>query len=243
MTTPADNTPNAILQDAYVDAGLIQDTDELSGEQLAKGLRRLRDVINFLQTRGLKLWTWQDVEVTLTSGTATYTFFPQGSVDMTKPLRVLQGFYLYTDTNVRRAFSPLSMNEYYNLGQAGTLSSNQGAISQYYVEKLSNKLQVTFWLCPDDTEADNGSAHLIMQTQITNPVTLDETMQFPPEWRIGLRWALANDLATGQPQAVIDRCKENMAVYIGALEDWDVEDTPVQFQVDATNAYPARSFT
>ena len=65
MTTPADNTPRAILYDAYVDAGKLQEGDELGGEQLAAGMRRLRDLVNFWQTQGLKLWLLSDTAVTI----------------------------------------------------------------------------------------------------------------------------------------------------------------------------------
>lgn len=238
MTTPAINSAYSIISDAYEDAGLSQNTQDLKGSQLAKGLKRLRDIINFCQTKGLKVFSWLDKAVPLIAGQATYTFLPGGSVDMTKPLRVLQGFYLYTATNVRRPFSVLSANDYYLLGMAGTLSSNQGPISQYYVEKLYNQIKVTFWLCPDSTEAANGAAHLLLQQQITNPLELDETVEFPPEWRIYLRWALAYDLATGQPQAVIDRCEKNAATYLDTLEGWDVEDAPTSIQPDSRVGVP-----
>lgn len=232
MTTPASNTPFAVINDAYFDAALKQLSDDLNGEQLANGMRRLCDVINFSQTTGLKMFAWQDVPVPLTAGTAVYTFLPGGSVDMTKPLRVLEAFYLYTATNVRRPLSVLAMRDYYQLGQAGTLTSNRGTISQYYVEKLYNQMKVTFWQCPDDTEADNGAAHVIVQGQIANVTELDETIQFPAEWRMFLRWALAYDLATGQPQAIIDRCEKNRDQCRMVLEDWDVEDAPFQFTPD-----------
>jgi hypothetical protein len=206
-------------------------------------MRRLCDLINAWQTQGLKLWVNVDTEIPLVAGQATYTLGPSGSVDMTKPLRVLQGYYLYTATNTRRQFTPLSWNDYLSLGMAGTLSTNQGPISQYFVNKQATQLSVTFWLCPDDDEADNGAAHLLLQTQITNPTELDETMNFPVEWRLALRWGLADELATGQPQSIMDRCAQKAGMYRTALEDWDVEDAPTQFQADPrTGMYNGGSF-
>lgn len=238
MTTPAINSAYSIISDAYEDAGLTQDTQDLNSAQLAKGIKRLRDIINVSQTKGLKMFSWLDTAVPLVAGQATYTFKPSGDVDMTKPLRALQAFYLYTATNVRRPITVLSANDYYLLGMAGVLSTNQGAISQFYVQKLFDQLKVTFWLCPDSTEAANGQAHILFQKQITNPTELDETVEFPPEWRIYLRWALAYDLATGQPQAVIDRCEKNMLTFADALDGFDVEDAPTSFQPDARTGVP-----
>jgi len=232
MTTPASNTPYGVINDAMRDAGLLQLGDTPTPEHLAENLRRLRDLINLWQIQGLKLWTLADTAVPLTAGTNQYTFFPGGSVDMTKPLRVLQGYYLFTATNVRRSITPISWQEYLTLGQSGTLAANRGPISQYFVEKLADRIRVTFWLCPDTTEAANGQAHVLLQTQITNPTELDETLQFPEEWRMALRWGLADDICTGQPEAIMARCAQRATTYRTALEDWDVEDTTISFQPD-----------
>ena len=35
---------------------------------------------------------------------------------------------------------------------------------------------------------------------------------FAQEWRIALRWGLADDIATGQPQAIMDRCAQRAGV-------------------------------
>ena len=233
MTTPASNTPYPIITDAMQDAGLLQDGEEPTPEQLAKYMRRLRDVINTAQIGGLKLWLLSDQSITLVAGQAAYSLKPSGDVNMTKPLRALQGYYLYTATNVRRAIWPLSWQEYLTLGQAGTLAGNRGAISQYFVNKLATELQVTFWPCPDATEVANGTAHLLLQTQVTNPIDLTETMLFPEEWRMFLHWGLADEICTGQPTEIMNRCAQRAASYRAALEDWDVEDTATSFQPDS----------
>ena len=232
MTTPSDNSAYGIITDAARDAQKIQLNQNLNAELLAEGMRRLRDLILYFQTKGLKLWLQEDTAVPLTAGTATYTFAPAGSVVMTRPFRALQGYYLYTATNTRRPIYPMSWQEYLTLGQAGTLTSNRGVISQYLVDKQATQLSVTFWLCPDTTEAANGQAHLLLQTQAAGPIELDETLEFPNEWRLALRWALADDWSTGQPQAIVERCQQKSEMYRIALEDWDVEDASTSIQPD-----------
>lgn len=242
MTTPSLNQPYAIITDAMLDAGLLQEGDTPSSEQLARNIGRLRDLINTCQTDGLKLFVNQDITVSLVAGQATYTFLPSGSVDMTKPLRVFQGYYLYTASQVRRPFTVLSWNDYLTLGQAGTLTANRGAINSYFVDKKPDRLSVTFWLCPDDTEADNGAAHLLMQVQIANPISLTETMEFPEEWRMYLRWGLADDICTGQPASIVQRCAMKAEYYRNKLEAWDVEDAPTSFQPDPRAQYVTGGF-
>ena len=226
MTTPAINTPNGIICDAMQDAGLLQDGDEPSSEQYAKYSRRLRDVINLWQTQGLKLWLTVDTSVTLVSGQASYALAPAGDVAMTKPLRVLQGYYLDSNS-IRRPLNVLSWDEYLRLGQV----TQTGAINSYFVDKQQSSLVVKFWPTPDATAA-TGTAHVLLQTQATNFTNLTETLNFPDEWRMALRWGLADDICTGQPQTIMDRCAQRALAYRTALEDWDVEDAPTRFTPD-----------
>jgi hypothetical protein len=223
MTAPANNTPISIIQDAYFDAGLIGVGQAVNSEQIVMGMRKLTDLINLKQTQGLKLWLNVDTIVPLTSGTGVYTFAPGGSVDMTKPLRVVEAYYV-TANGVRRPLTPLAWADYVRLSTV----NQTGSINSYFVNKKQTELSVLLWPTPDATAA-TGTVHLVLQVQVTNFISLSETMNFPIEWRIALRWGLADELATGQPQAIMDRCQQRAATYWAMLEDWDVEDAPTRF--------------
>lgn len=223
MTAPSNNTPISIIQDAYFDAGLIGVGQNVNSEQIVMGMRKLTDLINLKQTQGLKLWLNVDTTVPLTSGTGVYTFTPGGSVDMTKPLRVVEAYYV--DANgIRRPLTPLAWADYVRLSTV----NQTGSINSYFVNKKQTELSVTLWPIPDATAA-LGTVHLVLQVQVTNFISLSETMNFPIEWRIALRWGLADELSTGQPQAIMDRCQQRAAAYWAMLEDWDVEDAPTRF--------------
>ena len=237
MTTPTSfQTAGRVIRMAFKDAGLIQDGDEPNGEQLADALMRLSDMINLWQTQGLKLWLMSDLSVTLVAGTGTYTLGPAGSTVMVKPMRVISAYFLNT-SNVRTPLLPLSWDEYTRLSQTTT----SGAINSYFVDKQQTQLAVSFWNVPDTTAA-TGTAHLIIQNQATDPVALTDNVGFPMEWAIALRWGLADEIATGQPQAIMDRCEKKAKAYREALEDWDVEDTPTRFQPDPRGLYATSGF-
>jgi hypothetical protein len=53
---------------------------------------------------------------------------------------------------------------------------------------------------------------------------------------------LAHQLSTGQPQAIIDRCKENWQYFETMLEDWDVEDASTRFEPDQRGNFVGRRF-
>lgn len=227
MTSPATfSEPIRIIQYAYVDAGLLQEGELPSSEKIASGMNRLNDLINLWGTQGLKLWTYLDQSITLTSGTGQYVLGPGGSIITTKPLRAIQGYYL-DSSNVRRPIYPLSWDEWLRLSQV----TQTGQVTQYFIDKQAANLVVNFWLVPDSTAAA-GTAHLLIPRQITNFTGLTDTMNFPQEWFMGLRWGLADELAVGQPQEIMARCEARANAYRQMLEDWDVEDAPTQFTPD-----------
>lgn len=227
MTTAASfSTVDRLICEAMEDAGRLQHGDTPDSEMFAKYLNRFNDLVNFWTTQGLKLWSQSDLSVPLVAGTRDYTIGPGGSVNMTKPLRVLQGYYLDSSAN-RRPIYPLSWDEWLRL----STTTQQGQITQYFVNKRVATLNVSFWLVPDTTAA-TGTAHLLIQQQIARPISITETLDFPQETFIALRWMLADDIASGQPQAIMDRCKEKATVYRTTLENWDVEDAATSFSPD-----------
>lgn len=236
MTTPSDNVPASIIQDAYSDAGLIQEGQTVNSEQIVVGMRKLTDMINLWQTQGLKLWLLEDLPVTLVAGTPTYTLGLTGTVAMVKPTQVIDAYYQDASGN-RRPLTPLAWADWLRLSQV----TQQGAINSYFVDKQQAALNVSFWLVPDTTAA-TGTGHLLIRRQVTGFINVTETMNFPPEWRIALRWGLADELATGQPQAIMDRCQQRAQAYRIALEDFDVEDVPTRFTAGGNSYAAPRSF-
>jgi hypothetical protein len=218
------HTPGRIIRLALKDAGRLQAGADPSAEVLSEALGRLADLINTYQTQGLKLWLNSILEVTLTAGTAAYTLGPSGAFIPTKPLRAPEAWYVTTDGN-RRPLNPLALRDYYALGNLTTT----GAINSYLADKQQSNLIVHLWPVPDSATASGGSVELLIQQQAVAPSNLDESIAFPVEWYMALRWGLADDLATGQPAVIMDRCERKAREYRRLLEDWDVEDASVQF--------------
>jgi hypothetical protein len=230
MITPALNTPNSIIATAMRHSGKLSEGQLPTSEQFAMYLNDLNRMVNLWQTQGLKLWLQTDLSVTLVAGQGgqgnPYVLGPGGDVNMTKPLRTQQGYYLDV-SGTRRPIYPLSWDEWFRLGQ----TTQQGSVTQYLVDKQATSLNVYTWLVPDTTAA-TGTMHLLCQQQVVNPTNLTDTMNFPPEWSIALVWGLADEISTGQPQSIMDRCTLRAKEYRMMLEDWDVEDAMTQFQPD-----------
>lgn len=229
MTTPANaTTVIQVIQQAYENAKLIAVGQNPTSEQYGRGMLRLNQLVNFLQTQGLKLWTQQDVALTLVAGQSKYRLGP-GSVtgiSMTKPMRVPLAYYLQPD-GLKVPMTQVSWQEIISLQQ--TLTAGQP--TTYFVDKQQLNLDVTIWSTPD-AYAATGTVQLVLQTQAGQAVSLTDQMMFPIEWFSCLSWGLADDLASGQPEPIRMNCERKYLGYRAALEAWDVEDAQVYFTPD-----------
>jgi hypothetical protein len=227
MSLPADfYTANRIIRFARQDAGLLQTGDTINSEDLADNLNRLNELMLAAQTQGIKLWLQLLQAIPLIANQAEYILAPGGAVNMTKPTRVIEGYYLDSTGN-QRPLIPLAWNDWNRLSN----KTQRGQINSYFVDKQSLQLNVWFWLTPDVTAA-TGTVQLLLQQQQPTVTSLTDTMVLPPEWGIWLHWGLADQICTGQPQAIMDRCEKKAALAFEALNDWDVEDAPTQMVPD-----------
>jgi hypothetical protein len=234
-------TPYAVLNDAYVNAGLLEAGETLEGDLLAFAFRRLNSLFNLLQTQGLKLWLQSDVSITPVAGQNLYSLGTAGNVAMTRPTRVVYAYYR-NSSNQDYPLIPLSWNDWVTLSEkVSGQPSLEGAINSYLVDKQVNTLNVYLWLTPDSVAA-TGTVHLVLQQQQSNVISLTDDIQFPPEWGLGLGWMLANEICTGQPTSIMARCKQFAEQYRQMLEDWDVEDAPTEMQIDTRYQYQGNSF-
>jgi hypothetical protein len=230
-TPPNFSTPYRVIREAMRSAVILGEGQEPNSEQFAECLPKFNDLVNAWQTQGLKLWLQFDLPVPLTANQALYSLRPGGNVSMVKPTRVIQGYYLDA-FNSRRPIYPISRDEYTRL----STTVQTGQISSYFIDKLYDRLDVYFWLTPD-ADAATGIAHCIIQQQQPNVVALTDTMQIPQEWFLALQWGLADEICTGQPQAIMDRCAQRANTYRSALEAWDVEDASTTFTPDQRTTF------
>lgn len=242
-------TPSSCYQiicDAMIDSGKLAMGREPSGEALAENMRRLNKYVNYLQTQGAILWVQEDVSVAapiLQAGVSAYTLGPLGSVALfSKPRRVIEGYYVDATSKSKRPLDMISRNEFNSL----STTTQQGTIVSFYVDKQFQvpptpgaNIIVNLWMSPD-AQAVTGTVHLIVDGQIPNFSSLTDTMAFPPEWALCLEWSLADQICTGMPQEIVDRCATKSLYYESALLNWDVEDASTTFQPDPRGGYPGK---
>lgn len=208
---------------AMRDAGILQRGDEPSSEDYEEYLGRLNDMIGQWTTKGLKLFLNQALTVPLVAGTASYTLGPGGSIISTKPYRVLDGSYVLASGNSR----PLDMMSWATY-RALSNPDQQGTVTGFLVDKQQSNIVITLWLVPDTTAA-TGTLDLLIQRAAAQITSLTQDTSFPTEWFMALRWGLADEISSGQPQQIQDRCQKKATEFFEALNDWDVEDSSTTF--------------
>ena len=215
-----------IITNGLKDAGLVELTGTPSSDQQAVALERLNNLINMWVVQGLKLWLLEDIAIPLTLGQTKYVLSPTGDVVMPRPLRI-EFCYYKGSTGYQRPLNILSWQGYKSLSQVNV----PGSISGYFVDKQATHTDVYVWN-PPDSLAITGTVQAVTRKQVTNFTGVSDTMAFPQEWALALEWGLADELSTGQPQAIMDRAEKRAAAYRQALEDFEVEDTQTTFEPD-----------
>jgi hypothetical protein len=235
--TPDQYSLLRIIEQAYQDVGLIQDNELPNGDQTRRAFLYLQDIMNLWITQGVKLWLNTDLPIPLAQGKTSYTLGPGGDVNMVRPLQVNEGYY-QDQYGIRRPLIPISWNDWVRLSQI----TIPGPINQFFVDKQQYQFVIWLWQTPD-AYAATGTVHLIVRNQINNPTNLTKDAGFPIEWYMALRWALAAELAIGQPQRIVALCDQRAATYKDALEGWDVEDANLRFTIDPRMSYTQHDFT
>lgn len=224
-------TVSGIILDAMLEAQKIQKGDDPDPEDYRRWFSRLQYMINQWMTEGLKLWLWLDKSIPLVAGTSLYTIKSGGTVNLAKPIRAIMGYFLDSSNNSRPIYQ-MSWEEYLRLGNR----TDQGSINNFLVDKQASQLNVTFWMVPDATAAQ-GTAHLLLQQQVGSMVQLTDTVNFPQEWGIALLWGLADEMSTGQPQSVVQKCMAKAQYYKEKLDDQDVEDASTYLVPDSRHSW------
>lgn len=229
MAGPADrNTAGRAILLAMKNAGLLPRGEVPNSDDLTEYLGRLGDMISTWAVEGIKLWTNREVSITLVAGTASYVLGPGGAILQTKPLRVLGANFVSSSGN-SMVLSPLSRTDYRALGN----TTNRGAINSYFVDKQQVNLVIHFWQVPD-TSAATGTVNVLYQAPLIAPSALNENVEFPQEWFQALSWGLSDEICTGQPQEIVQRCAQRAAVFKDILQNWDIEDVPITFGLDTS---------
>lgn len=223
---------STVIELAMRNAGLLDKAEFPDSDDLREYMIRLTMLINFEQTQGLKLWLQENITISPVIGQQSYAFGPTGDVQMPRPTRIIEGFFTFPTSitggiQIRYPLYQMSRQEFNQLGVLNV----PGIMNSFFADKQQMNLIVWLWLLPD-LFTSLATCTFVTQTQINQPISITDTMNFPVEWGQYLHWGLAAQIDQGQPIAVQDKNTTNAEFYRNALENFDVEDASTYLQVD-----------
>ena len=187
-----------IIEEAYERIGM----QGVSGNQLRMARRSLNIMFQEWANRGLHYWEVANNSITLVDGQATYTMF-RATSDGTSSTTAVYGVddileASYRNSNVDTPLTKISRSQY----QALSNKTSTGTPSQYFVQRLIDRVTITLYLTPGSSEAGKFiNYYYVKRIQDVGDYTnaTDVPYRFVPCMASGLAFYLAQKF---KPQMV-----------------------------------------
>jgi hypothetical protein len=187
-----------IIEEAYERIGM----QGVSGNQLRMARRSLNIMFQEWANRGLHYWEVANNNITLVADQATYTMF-RSTGDGTSDATAVYGVddileASYRNSNVDTPLTKISRSQY----QALSNKTSTGTPSQYFVQRLIDRVTITLYLTPGSSEAGKFiNYYYVKRIQDVGDYTnaTDVPYRFVPCMASGLAFYLAQKF---KPQMV-----------------------------------------
>jgi hypothetical protein len=179
-----------IVEEAYERIGI----QGVSGYQLKGARRSLNIMFQEWANRGLHYWEVANNSITLVNGQSTYTMF-RSTTDGTSDATAVYGVddileASYRASNVDTPLTKINRSTY----QALSNKTSTGQPTQYFVQRLIDRVTVTLYLTPGSSEAGNFlNYYYVKRIQDAGDYTNDADVpyRFVPCMIAGLAYYLA----------------------------------------------------
>ena len=199
-TTTFDKTfaIDEIIEEAYERIGM----QGVSGNQLRMARRSLNIMFQEWANRGLHYWEVANNNITLVADQAVYTMF-RSTGDGTSDATAVYGIddvleASYRNSNVDTPLTKINRSQY----QALSNKTSTGTPTQYFVQRLIDRVTITLYLTPGSSEAGNTiNYYYVKRIQDVGDYTnaTDVPYRFVPCMASGLAFYLAQKF---KPQMV-----------------------------------------
>lgn len=190
-------------------------------------------------TKGVKIWTLQELTLPLVAGQTTYNIGPVGSAPGTvhliadKPMKLIQAWLRNTSVTPQNDI-PLQVISQHNYNEFGSKFSTGTSNSvQMFVGR--EQATVNVYLTPDATAAGMYQLHMLTQRTLYDAGTAASTLDIPAEWMYALGWNLALDgiLDYGVSAERAQMIAAGATKFLAEAEDYDSEYNSIYFTPDS----------
>jgi len=225
-------TRDQIITDALRKVGAIDEEATPTAAQLALGARALNGVMKTMAgSVGMPLWAIDEASITLTSA-STYTVGIGQTVNIPRPIKVLQAWRRDSSTNFDTPIRVISYEDYDRLPNKFVLGT---PVNLAYQQKNSTGV-VAVYPTPDTYSQTYNTIKIRYHRPFQDFTTGTETPDFPPEWNLPLVFELAIVLSADYGVPTNDKADlmKLAQKYTEMAQATSYEDAPIMFRPDTT---------
>jgi hypothetical protein len=228
-STDFEVTRDQIIRGALRLVGGLAQGETPTPDQYTEAAEALNLLVKAWMADGLHLWAMKEQAVPLTALVNSYNIGLGQTVNVAKPIRVVQA-YLRTTGNVDIPMRIITRDEYTRLGN----KVSSGRPIQIWYEPLNGYGVIHVFPTPTSADVTSSTLYIVYQRPFEDFDASADTPDFPQEWQEALKYGLAVRLATeyGVPPndrtLLIKEAKEIKELAMGN----DVEEGSLFFQVD-----------
>jgi hypothetical protein len=242
-TTTFTVTRDQIIESSLRSLAVLEEGAQPSATSLENASFSLNLILKKWQSEGIKLWTVVEYTIPLVASQTSYTIGPSSTYDFNadKPLRIIQSFLrnISVSPPVDLPMTLISEQEYNILGS----KQSQGNVNSVFYKSWRDYGEIKVFLTPNSSTATNYQLHLTVQRPIMDITQPNQNFDFPSEWFLALKWALAAELASDYEKPLTDKTyyEQKAGMLKQELMDWDIEWASTFFQPDVRTGFN-RSF-
>lgn len=223
----------ALRKCGVLELGVTPDATTVSNTALALDM-----MIKSWITKGIKLWTVNEITFALTSNKSTYVIGPSGSTPSTpdivtnKPMKLIQAWIRNTSYTTPNdiPLQKLAQKDYNELGN----KFSTGTPNSIYLDVGRDQSTVKLFVSPDVYSQSNLQVHLVTQRQLMDTGSATNNLDFPQEWLYAMGWNLAAEIATdyGVPESRMSYIEAKAMKLLDEVEGFDQEYASIFFNPD-----------
>jgi hypothetical protein len=224
-----------------------EDTSSISAIQFSNAGETMDFLLSNWQALGLPIWCRKISPAKTLSATGSYTIGSGGSINVNRPLAIMQAWLRDSTTAATPIDIPLnivSQQEYYLLSSK---SSTGRPVYLYYdaaYDGLTNQGAtavgtINLWPVPDTNTITNLTLYTIYQRPLLDFNSSADALDMPQEWYEAIRLNLALKISTeyGIQAQDYDRLKVEAKEALELALNWDIEQVSVFFAPDTMRAH------
>lgn len=181
--------------------GVLAQGEEPTADQVTEAAYALNSYVKALQVEGMPLWAIKTSPITLTDGDATYRIGLSQTVNIPKPLKVIQAYNRDSNSDVDIPMRIITKQEYNMLGN----KTSAGNPIQIYYDPQSTYGDLYVFPVPTTVEAANNTIYIVYQRPFEDFDTSTDEPDFPQEHYDLISYGLACRLAPEYGLSPTDR--------------------------------------